>query len=127
VQAVTVLADCAAIAIEHARLYRTSVERARELEHAVEGLEATTAIARALGSETDLPRVLELIVKRGRALVRARAVVLLLRQGDRLVAAAGAGQLDERALQSVVSVEARCPAMCWWRAALSGSRMLGCG
>ena len=44
----------------------------------MEGLEATTAIARALGSETDLARVLELIVKRGRALVRARAVVLLL-------------------------------------------------
>ena len=47
-------------------------QRSAELERAVEGLEATTAIARALGSETDLDRVLELIVKRGRALVRAR-------------------------------------------------------
>jgi GAF domain-containing protein len=105
VQAVTVLADWAAIAIEHARLYRSSVERSAELERAVEGLEATTAVARALGSETDLARVLELIVKRGRALVRARTLVLRLRDGDRLVAAAGTGQLDERALKAVLSVD----------------------
>jgi len=100
VRAVTVLADWAAIAIDHARLFRGSVERAAELERAVEGLRATTAIARALGSETDLDRVLELIVKRGRALVRARSVVLLLREGGRLVAVAGAGQLDARTLRS---------------------------
>ena len=37
------------------------------------GLEATTEIARAVGGETELDRVLELIVKRGRALVEARA------------------------------------------------------
>jgi signal transduction histidine kinase len=89
-----VLADWAAIAIDHAHLYRDLVQRSAELERAVEGLEATTAIARALGSETDLDRVLELIVKRGRALVRARTIVLLLEHGERLVAAAGAGQLD---------------------------------
>jgi signal transduction histidine kinase len=100
VHAVTVLAHWAAIAIDHARLYRDSVQRSAELERAVEGLEATTAIARALGSETDLDRVLELIVKRGRALVRARSVVLLLYEGDRLVAAAGAGQLDADTLGS---------------------------
>ena len=96
--AVGVLADWAAIAIDHARVYRDSVAHATDLERAMEGLEATTAIARALGSETDLDRVLELIVKRGRALVRARTVVLLLQEGDRLVAAAGAGQLEEHTL-----------------------------
>src|SRR5215211_3166156 len=96
VHTATVLADWAAIAIDHAHLYGRSVERS------VEGLEATTAIARALGSETDLDRVLELIVKRGRALVRARTVVLLLSQGDRLVAAAGAGQLDADTLGASV-------------------------
>ena len=96
--AVGVLADWAAIAIDHARVYSDSVARSIELERAMEGLEATTAIARALGSETDLDRVLELIVKRGRALVRARAVVLLLHEGERLVAAAGAGQLEEHTL-----------------------------
>src|SRR5215203_5498411 len=90
VEAVTVLADWAAIAIDHARLYRGSVERSQELERAMEGLEATTAISRALGSETDLSRVLELVVKRGRALVRARAVVLLLEEGGRLVVASAA-------------------------------------
>src|SRR5829696_4857561 len=100
VHAVTVLADWAAIAIDHARLFRESVERSAELERAVEGLQATTAIARAVGSETDLARVLELVVKRGRALVRARSVVLLLHEGDRLVAAAGAGQLDAGTLGS---------------------------
>jgi signal transduction histidine kinase len=105
VQTVTVLADWAAIAIDHAHLYRRSVERSAELERAVEGLEATTVIARAVGSETDLSRVLELVVKRGRALVRARTVVLLLREGERLAAAAGAGQLDERTLGSSVPLE----------------------
>ena len=54
--------------------------------------------------ETDLSRVLELVVKRGRALVRARIVVLLLREGERLVAAAGAGQLDDRTLGSSLPV-----------------------
>ena len=98
-----VLADWAAIAIDHARLYQVSLERSIELERAVEGLEATTAIARALGSETDLDRVLELIVKRGRALVRARTVVLLLARGERLVAAAGAGQLDAGTLGASLS------------------------
>ena len=106
VQAVTVLADWAAIAIDHANLYRRTAERSAELERAVEGLEATTAIARAIGSETDLTRVLELIVKRGRALVRARTVVLLLQEEDRLVAAAGAGQLDPETLGASLSLDA---------------------
>jgi signal transduction histidine kinase len=105
VRAVEVLAGWAGIAIEHAHLYRRNIERSAELEQAVEGLEATTAIARAVGSETDLSRVLELVVKRGRALVRARTVVLLLREGERLVAAAGAGQLDDRTVGSAVPLD----------------------
>jgi signal transduction histidine kinase len=106
VHAVTVLADWAAIAIEHANLYRRTAARSEELERAVEGLEATTAIARAIGSETDLSRVLELIVKRGRALVRARTVVLLLVEGERLVAAAGAGQLGTETLGASLPLDA---------------------
>jgi signal transduction histidine kinase len=105
VEAITVLADWAAIAIDHARLYRSSVERSAALERAVEEFEATTAIARAVGSETDLARVLELIVKRGQALVRARTVVVLLEDRDRLVAASGAGQVDEGTLNAVLSAE----------------------
>ncbi len=91
--AVVVLADWAAIAIENARLYRAVDARRAELERAVRGFEATATIARAVGGETDLDRVLELIVKRGRALVEARDVLILLAEGDELRVAAGAGSL----------------------------------
>jgi signal transduction histidine kinase len=92
-EATVVLADWAAIAIENARLYRDVAARRDELERAVRGLQATAAIARAIGGETDLERVLELVVKRGRALVEAHDVLILLRQGDDLVVAAGAGHV----------------------------------
>ena len=72
------LAEWAAIAIDNARLYEDVERRRGELERAVRGLEATAAIARAVGFETDLERVLELIVKRGRALVDARSLLVLL-------------------------------------------------
>ncbi|HYB31639.1 MAG TPA: GAF domain-containing protein [Solirubrobacteraceae bacterium] len=55
-------------------------------------LEATRDIAVAIGGMTDLERVLELIAKRGRALVDARTVLIMLREGDELVVAARAGQ-----------------------------------
>jgi signal transduction histidine kinase len=92
-EATVVLADWAAIAIENARLYRAVTARRDELERAVRGLEATTAIARAIGAETQLERVLELIVKRGRALIEARDVLILLLEDDDLVVAAGAGRV----------------------------------
>src|SRR6185503_5914140 len=91
--AVVVLADWAAIAIENARLYRTVDARRAELERAVRGFEATATIARAVGGETNLDRVLELIVKRGRALIEARDVIILLTEGDHLAVAAGAGSV----------------------------------
>jgi signal transduction histidine kinase len=91
-QTLIVLADWAAVAISNARLY-TDVERQRnELQRAVRSLEATTTIARAVGGETDLHRMLELIVKRARALVEARTLLILLVEGDELVLAAGAGE-----------------------------------
>jgi signal transduction histidine kinase len=62
-------------------------------------------IARALGGETDLDRVLELIVKRGRALVEARAIVLLLPEGDGLVVRAEAGQIMGTALGHRVKLD----------------------
>jgi signal transduction histidine kinase len=96
--AVVVLADWAAIAIENARLYEDGARRREQAERAVRRLEATTAIARAVGSETDLERVLELVVKRGRALVDARSVVLLLAEGDELHLAAAAGQVTASAI-----------------------------
>jgi signal transduction histidine kinase len=94
-EAATILADWAAIAIANARLYEGVARRGEELERAVRRLEATTTIARAVGGETDLPRVLELIVKRGRALVDARGVLILLRDGAGLVVAATAGEVPE--------------------------------
>ena len=93
-EALLILADWAAIAIENARLYEGVERRRRELERAVRGLEATTEIARALAGETELERVLELIVKRGRALVEATAVVIFLTEGDELVVKATAGDVN---------------------------------
>ena len=92
-EAIRVLADWAAIAIENARLYEGVARRREELERAVRRLEATTTIARAVGGETDLSRVLELIVKRGRALVDAKGVLILLRDEGELVVAATAGEV----------------------------------
>ena len=91
-EALLILADWAAIAIENARLYEGVERRRRELERAVRGLEATTEIARALAGETELDRVLELVVKRGRALVEATAVVIMLLEGEELVVKATAGE-----------------------------------
>jgi two-component system, NarL family, sensor histidine kinase DevS len=93
-EAVIVLADWAAIAIENAGLYRAAAGRHEELERAVRGLEASAAIARAVGGETELERILELVVKRGRALIEAHDVLIMLREGDELVIVAGAGHVQ---------------------------------
>src|SRR5215204_1500285 len=91
-EAVTVLADWAAIAIANARLYRDVRRRNDELQRAIRGLETTTEIARALGGSTDIERVLELVAKRSRALIDARATALGLIDGDEVVIAAVAGE-----------------------------------
>jgi signal transduction histidine kinase len=70
------------------------VTQRNELEHAVHRFEAITEITRALGGETDIDRILELIVKRGRALVRAQGVVLLVQDGEDFEVTAMAGDLD---------------------------------
>jgi len=92
-EAIMLLASWAGIAIANARAYHTEHDRRRELEQAVRALEATTAIARAIGGETDLDRVLELIVKRARALVDARGVLIMLREGEELRVVSLAGDL----------------------------------
>ncbi len=96
--AARILADWAATAIENARLHsvserrREELERAvRGLERAVRGLEATRDVAIAIGSETGVERVLELIAKRGRSLVEAQSMLIMLREGVDLVVAAAAG------------------------------------
>jgi signal transduction histidine kinase len=94
-EAVVVLAEWAATAINNARLYETSERRRAGLERAVRGLEATRDIAIAIGAATGLERVLELIVKRGRALVEANTVVVMLREGPALVIVASAGRVND--------------------------------
>ena len=85
------LAEWAAIAIDNARLFGTSERRRVELERAVGGMEAARDIAIALGGETDLDRVLELIAKRARALVGSDALLIWLVDEDVLRLAAHAG------------------------------------
>jgi signal transduction histidine kinase len=104
--ATVILADWAALAVDNARLHEDAARRRGEAERAVRRLEATSAIARAVGSETDLDRVLELIVKRGRALLDARSVVLLLAEGEELQLAAGAGQVSSTAIGGRVPLAA---------------------
>ena len=99
-----ILAAWAAIAIENARLYESVAARRDELEHSTRRLEAARAIAVAVGAEMELEPVLELIAKRGRALVEARSLVILLREGADLVVAASAG-VTERATGARVPIE----------------------
>ena len=108
-QAIVILAEWAAIAIANARLYQDVEDRRDELESAVRALEATTAIAGALGGETDLDRVLELAAKRARALVEARSLLILLREEDELEVAAVAGELDAASLTARLPVEGTVP------------------
>lgn len=93
-QAAVILAEWAAIAIENARLYQTSESRRVQLEQALRAAESSRDIALAIGAELELARVLELIAKRGRALVGARSLVILLREGDELMVVASAGYAD---------------------------------
>lgn len=75
----------------HLTLYADQLERANHhLAESVERLEAFAEIARAVGGETDLDRVLALIVAQGREIVSARRLIALLPEGDELVAVTGA-------------------------------------
>ena len=92
-EAVLMLAELAGYAIDHARRYTGASRDREELERSIAALNATTQIARAVGAETDLDVILELVAKRGRALVEARLLAIeLVRQGQ-LEIAAGAGEL----------------------------------
>ncbi|HTA33057.1 MAG TPA: GAF domain-containing sensor histidine kinase [Solirubrobacteraceae bacterium] len=93
-EAAVILADWAAVAIDNARLYERSERRRQEAERAIRGLEATRDVAVAIGGEIALEHVLELIVKRGRALVGARSLVIMLRDGHELVVRASAGHVE---------------------------------
>jgi signal transduction histidine kinase len=96
-QSAAILAEWAAIAVENARLYRSVESQRDELERTVHKLEATTEIARTIGGETDLERIMEIVVKRGRALVEARSLLILLRDRNELVPTSIAGEASDMA------------------------------
>jgi signal transduction histidine kinase len=104
-EALTVLAELAGHAIDHARRYTGARERRDELERTVATLDATTQIALAVGGETDLEVILELVAKRGRALVGARALLIELRDREELVVAAGAGELPADLIGTRISMK----------------------
>jgi signal transduction histidine kinase len=86
---VTLLAGQAAVAIENARLYEASARWSRQLQSLEE-------VGNALATETDLDRLLDLVVRRLRELVGARIVALALPVGGaelRFAAVAGAEEL----------------------------------
>lgn len=103
--AATTLATWAGIAIENARLYTTLSEREAEVERALRRSETSVDIAHAVGGETDVERVLDLIVKRARALVEARTLLVLLRRGGRLVVVAQAGYVGEEVERLTIPTE----------------------
>lgn len=108
-EAATVLAEWAAVTIFNVRLYGQSEEERGALERAVHALEATTEIARAVGGETDPGRVLETIAKRARALVGARSLLVLLRDGERCEVVAAAGECGSAPVGRYVTLESDAP------------------
>jgi signal transduction histidine kinase len=85
---VSLLAAQAAVAIENARLYESATRWLRQLE-------SLTEVGDALASELDLPRLLGLIVTRVRELVDARAVLIMVPDGDALRVAAASGEVGD--------------------------------
>jgi signal transduction histidine kinase len=104
-QLVKLLAGFAGVAIGHARQFGSSETQRIDLQRTVAALDATMQITRALGGQTDLASILELVAKRGRALVSARTLVIELLRGDEMELAAGAGELPADLLGQRVQVE----------------------
>jgi signal transduction histidine kinase len=92
-RALTLLADFAGVAIDHARQYAGSETERRALSRTVAALDASVQIALALGGQSDVGKVLGLVAERGRALVGARALAIEVLDGDELVVAAASGDV----------------------------------
>jgi GAF domain-containing protein len=93
-EAAVILAEWAGVAIEKARAYERTEHQRDECERAVLELQATRDVALAAGAATGLDRVLELVAKRGRALIDAQSTLVMLRDGSELVVAASSGHAD---------------------------------
>ena len=108
-QSAAILTEITAIAVENACLYQSVENQRDELERVVHRLEATAEIARAVGGETDLDRILEIVVKRARALVEARTLLILLRDGSELRVVSIAGERDGGMAEMRISIEGSIP------------------
>ena len=94
---VTLLAGQAAVAIENARLYEAASRWSRQLQSLEE-------VGNALATETDLDRLLDLVVTRLRDLIGARVVALTLPSGDdQFRFAAGSGDGTEHLVGETMS------------------------
>ena len=77
-------------------LYADQLEASnRDLARSVERLEAFAEIARAVGGETELERVLSLILAQGREIVAARTLVMYLPEGSELAAVSGSAMRSD--------------------------------
>ncbi len=93
----SLLASQAAVAIENARLYEAATGWSKQLE-------SLNEVGNALAIETELDRLLDLIVRRLQELLDARLVTVLLPAGtDELRFAAVAGEGGERILGETIT------------------------
>jgi signal transduction histidine kinase len=103
--AAVMLADLAAVAVDHARRYSASEAQRVQLQQTVDTLGAMIEIGRALAGETEMATILELVAKRGRALVSARQLLIEIQQGEEILFAAGAGDLRPDLIGKRVPIE----------------------
>ncbi len=94
-EAIVVLASWAGVAVENVRAYRETDQRRLELERSLRALQATSEIAQAVGGETRMWRVLEMIARQSQSLIEASSVVILLADGEEFEIAATAGSVRD--------------------------------
>ena len=90
----------------HLRTHNAEM-RALDLARDRDAYTASNDLARSLAGQPDLDHMMELIVKRGRALTGARSAVLALSGVDGLVVEAVAGMIDRSLLGSTLPVSSQ--------------------
>jgi signal transduction histidine kinase len=101
-RALVALSRFAGIAIDHARRYAMVESQRAELQRAVSALDATVQVARAVGGETNLDTVLDLVADRGRSLVSARTLVIEREIDGDMVVVAATGELPANVVGRVL-------------------------
>ena len=102
-RALVALSKFAGIAIDHARRYATGRSRSEpSCSGPSSALDATVQIAQAVGGETNLDVVLELVATRGRELVSAKTLVIEREIDGDMVVVAAAGELPAQLVGRVL-------------------------